>query len=263
MDELLSFKPSDNSESASRDDGEALNDERAGMNKDGEPLPEFRMVKTRAQELKDACIEVENCIYRLNTIAAKVRRQGWKYREAQARAFKDIVRLDASRNHENTEPENIERHKDTTFNRSEEFTRMITARINYTFPEAEEWLRERISKAISLRRNYLAFLDHISRIGGKVGFEDEDDDCDVNSSGGSSTTDLQSEPERPDSAPLPLDIEADEMSIVARTEASTLSFQFGQGINIPEPKEMDQNFFLCPYCRVICDAEDGVGKRWR
>ena len=209
---------------------------------------------TKTEQLRVACGEVEESISRLNAVAAKVRTAGPRYREIRATKFKDIVRL---------ETETTQDPADVTIDRTEQFKTMIAARIKYMFPEASEWLQERLSSAISLRRNYLAYLDRMTRTNSMEGVDEDEDLYDSSASETSGSDGLQDEIEPLDSAPSKADFAADGVSFVARTEASTLSFQFGEGLNIPEPKDVSEDVFMCPYCRVVCDFEDSTGKRWR
>jgi hypothetical protein len=218
--------------------------------------------ESAAGELRTACIEVEDSIRRLHAISARVRRAGPSYREAKAKRFKDKITLEAPKDIAAIVAGAAQSQEDVTFDRTELFSSMITARINYMFPDAEEWLRDRLASAISLRRNYLAYLDKMAHTHGIEADDDDGVSSDTSSVQGSVSSEPQIDADTLGAEPFNVDF-ADNVSFVARTEASTLSFQAGKILEIPEPKDVYQEVFVCPYCQVTCDANDATGKRWR
>lgn len=142
----------------------------------------------------------------------------------------------------------------------DQFKAITSRKIDSMFPDADAWLRERLTNTIYLRRNYLAYLKrNYQRLDQKQegNWVSEDDRISDHGSREASQSGAANTPSERGSV-----YSGGATSLSTPSGTSTLSVSH-RILNIPPPRVIYKDTFLCPYCHVLCDKEDSRGKRWQ
>ena len=201
-----------------------------------------------------AMSEIEDILRRLNRLSASIRRLGSQFRDSKAENFIDM--------------------DEHGFDLTSNFAKIVTLYVDHKFPAASRELRDRVAESVACRRNRLAYRrrhqqklesavgkpiidsvkEHRKPIATSKAFADEPEAPAKADLSATSATSLQKQDVPAIIAPAP----SNYSQSIAQFSAQSTEFKYPRA-----PRLSNKEYFMCPYCQILCPAKMARGKHWK